>query len=108
MKNILAFRRAVFSRETSVDWQKIYTDSLPKVFHYFCYKVGDVQIAEDLTAATFEKAWKTRQNFNPNKGQPYSWIIGIARNVTADHFRKHYQEIHFDEISKTDSSFSID
>jgi RNA polymerase sigma-70 factor (ECF subfamily) len=36
---------------------------LPKVFHYFGYRVGNTQIAEDLTSITFEKAWKARRNF---------------------------------------------
>ena len=73
-------------------WRAIYDEYLPRVFHFMCYKVGNVQIAEDLTAATFEKAWQSKVNFRGSKGTVQSWLFGIARHVVADHYRKPYQE----------------
>lgn len=87
--------------ELSVDWQMVFTDALPRVYHYFCYKVGNIQLAEDLTAATFEKAWKNHCRYDPGKGQPHAWIIGIAHNVTADHFRKKDLELSIETFSNS-------
>jgi hypothetical protein len=47
-------------RRKDIDWEAVYTSFLPRIFHFFCYKVGDEQIAEDLTSITFEKAWISR------------------------------------------------
>jgi hypothetical protein len=35
-----------------MDWEAIYREMLPKVYHYFCYQVGDERIAEDLTSTS--------------------------------------------------------
>jgi RNA polymerase sigma-70 factor (ECF subfamily) len=93
------------SRETlqidTLDWDKVYEDLLPKVFHFLSYKVGDLHIAEDLTAITFEKAWASRKNFRRDSGQLLSWIIGIARHVANDHFRTPSREIGLEELNDT-------
>lgn len=56
------FRKLIsLTTETAgVNWDAVYADSLLRVFHYFCYRVSDTQNAEDLTAVTFEKAWRAR------------------------------------------------
>lgn len=84
-------------------WKTLYDLYLPQVFHYMCYKVGNVQIAEDLTATTFEKAWKSKHRFRKSKGAVQSWIFGIARHVVADHFRKPCREESLDCLTKTGS-----
>ena len=106
MKNIIALDNVTQSLKIEINWQEVYTDSVPRVFHYFCYKVGDIQLAEDLTSATFEKAWKNRQKYKPSKGLPYAWIIGIARNVTTDHFRKDHHEVSMEDLPEKSLSFT--
>lgn len=80
-------------------WRAIYDEYLPRVFHFMCYKVGNVQVAEDLTAITFEKAWKNKVNFKESKGTIQSWLFGIARHVVADHYRKPNREEGSDKLS---------
>ena len=69
-----------------------------------CYKVGNVQVAEDLTATTFEKAWRSKHHFRKSKGAVQSWIFGIARHVVADHFRKPCREESLDYLIETGST----
>lgn len=76
----------------SVDWRETYTELLPKVFHYFCYRVGDRTAAEDLTSATFEKAWRGRERYDKRRAAFSSWLFGIARNVAAD-YRRHNRKV---------------
>ena len=85
-------------------WRAIYDLYLPQVFHYMCYKVGNVQIAEDLTSTTFEKAWRSKHHFRKSKGAVQSWIFGIARHVVADHFRKPCREESLECLAETHSN----
>lgn len=71
-----------------IDWSEVYADLLPRVFHYFAYRTGNRQIAEDLTSTTFERAWRRRSRYQRELGKFTSWVFGIARRVGFEHFRK--------------------
>jgi len=71
-----------------VDWDTIYTSELSRIYNYFLYRVFDREIAQDLTATTFERAWKTRSNYSAVVASPSTWLVGIARNVYREHVRK--------------------
>jgi RNA polymerase sigma factor (sigma-70 family) len=43
------------------------------------YVLGDGPDAEDVTSETFERALRYRSSFDPTRGTPVSWLIGIAR-----------------------------
>jgi len=79
------------------DWDVIYTEQLPRVYNFLRYRVGDGQLAEDLTAATFEKAWRKRGNYRRNLGAFSTWLFTIARNVATDHFRRNHRELPLDD-----------
>ena len=70
-----------------VDWDAIFADLLPKVYRYFCYRVGEGPLAEDLTATTFEKAWMKRGRYRRDLSSFSTWVFTIARNTVTDHFR---------------------
>jgi RNA polymerase sigma-70 factor (ECF subfamily) len=70
-----------------LEWEGAYRELLPRVFRYFWYRVGDRQIAEDLSSATFERAWRGRLRYQRDLGAFSTWLFGIARKVAADHFR---------------------
>lgn len=82
---------------SDIDWEAVYISLLPKVFHYFAYRLGDQQLAEDLTASTFERAWRKRKKYRHDLGGFSNWVFGIARNVAREHFRKPHFEIELDE-----------
>lgn len=75
------------SRIAALDWDVVYRELLPKVYRYFCYRVGEGQLAEDLTATTFEKAWRKRRRYRRDLSAFSTWVFTIARNVATDHFR---------------------
>lgn len=108
MRNILEAIINVQPNETELDWQEVYTSSLPKIFHYFCYRVGNSSVAEDLTAITFEKAWKSRNNFNRDIGDVHNWLQGIAKHVAIDFLRKGSREIPIDDLPEDSCLFSRD
>jgi RNA polymerase sigma-70 factor, ECF subfamily len=77
---------------TEIDWAAAYEELLPKIYHYFCLRVGDRLEAEDLTAATFERAWRDRARYQSDLGSFTNWLFGIARHVTITHFRNNKKE----------------
>lgn len=80
-----------------VDWDAIYAEQLPRVYNFFRYRVGDGPLAEDLTATTFEKAWRERVRYRHKLGAFSTWLFTIARNVATDYFRKNHNELSLDD-----------
>jgi RNA polymerase sigma-70 factor (ECF subfamily) len=70
------------------DWDALYAEQLPRVYNYFRFRVGEGAVAEDLTSATFEKAWRARNRYRRDLAAFSTWMLVIARNVAADHFRR--------------------
>jgi RNA polymerase sigma-70 factor (ECF subfamily) len=62
-------------------------EQLDAVFRYLVYLTGDRVAAEDLTAETFEKAFRSWRRFDPRRGSPRTWLCKIARSVAIDWFR---------------------
>ncbi len=58
------------------------------VFNYCLFRVGDRTVAEDLTADTFERAWRARRRYRPERGAFSTWLFTIARRVVIDWQRK--------------------
>src|SRR5687767_9073777 len=69
------------------DWEQVYAEQLPRVFNFFRYRLGDTADAEDLTARTFEKAWRARHRYRRDVAGFSTWLLTIARNVAIDHLR---------------------
>ena len=70
------------------DFEAVYRTELPRVYNFFRYRVGDDQVAEDLTAETFEKAWRKREQYRADLASFSTWLFALARRVAADHYRK--------------------
>jgi RNA polymerase sigma-70 factor (ECF subfamily) len=85
-----------------MDWDVVFEELLPKVYRYFCYRVGEGQLAEDLTSTTFEKAWRKRRRYRRDLGAFSTWLFTIAKNVSIDHFRTAHETDSFDDIQLPD------
>lgn len=79
------------------DFETVYQTELPRIYNFFRYRVGDDQIAEDLTAETFEKAWKHRDRYREDLASFSTWLFIIARRIAADHFRKRRPTVPLEE-----------
>ena len=60
---------------------------LDTVFRFLVHVVGDRHLADDLTADTFERALRAWNAYDPDRGTPAMWLVGIARRIALDHFR---------------------
>lgn len=60
-----------------------------RVYAFVAYRLGDGPEAEDVTSETFARALRFRSSFDPRRGEPIAWLIGIARRQIADSATKH-------------------
>ena len=59
-------------------------DLIRRVYAYVAYRIGDGADAEDVTSETFERALRYRSSYDPSRGEPIAWLIGIARHCIRD------------------------
>ena len=52
---------------------------IKRVYAYAAYRLGDGPDAEDVTSETFERALRYRKSYDPGKGEPVAWLLGIAK-----------------------------
>jgi RNA polymerase sigma factor (sigma-70 family) len=55
-----------------------------RVYSYVAYRIGYGAEAEDVTGETFERALRYRESYDPAKGPPAAWLVGIARRCIDD------------------------
>ncbi len=95
--SVLKWLERAAAPAAEIDWDALYREQLPKIYNFFRYRVGDGPIAEDLTAITFEKAWRARHRYRRDLAVFSTWLFTIARNVAADHFRHHREFLSLEE-----------
>jgi len=52
---------------------------IERVYAYVAYVVGDGTLAEDVTSEAIARGLRYRASYDPRKGTPLAWLIGIAR-----------------------------
>jgi RNA polymerase sigma-70 factor (ECF subfamily) len=55
-----------------------------RVYSYVAYRIGDGPDAEDVTSEVFERALRYRRSYDPARGAPLAWLLGIARRCVED------------------------
>lgn len=57
------------------------------VYRFIYYRVGSVAVAEDLASETFFRALRSMSSFRWQGKDFGAWLMTIARNLTADHYK---------------------
>jgi RNA polymerase sigma-70 factor, ECF subfamily len=65
----------------------LYDSYLDTVYRYVYYRVGSKALAEDLTSETFLRALRRISTFTWQGRDFGAWLLTIARNLVADHFK---------------------
>nr|BFE63598.1 hypothetical protein GCM10020063_081240 [Dactylosporangium thailandense] len=65
----------------------LYDRYFDTVFRFVYFRVGNRQLAEDLTSDTFLRALKRIGSFTWQGRDLGAWLVTIARNLVADHFK---------------------
>jgi RNA polymerase sigma-70 factor, ECF subfamily len=66
----------------------LYERTFPRVYAYVMSLLRDRSAAEDVTAQTFERAYRKRGSYRARRGSPEAWLFGIARNAALDELRR--------------------
>ena len=75
---------------------EIYDIYIDDIYRFIFYKVGQREVAEDLTEDTFFKAWQKLDSFSQTKHPFSSWLYRIAKNTVIDYFRK--ERVNIEEL----------
>lgn len=66
----------------------LYRAHAERVYAYAWRRLGSREAAEDVVAATFERAWRSLPAFRWRDGGFPAWILRIAANQVTDHVRR--------------------
>src|SRR4051794_22671162 len=84
----LAMPLPAATERTVLAFEDLYRSSRDDVYAYVATLLRDASPAEDVTALTFERAYRKRRSFRPDRGTPRAWLFGIARNAALDELRR--------------------
>ena len=65
----------------------LYDKHVGQVYRHVYYHVSNRVDAEDITQEVFIKAWRAIHKYKKTGAPFVAWLIAIARNVTASHYK---------------------
>jgi RNA polymerase sigma-70 factor (ECF subfamily) len=68
-------------------FEAIYTRTTDDLYRYVRALCGNDTSAEDIVANTYLRAWRSARTYRDGSGSYRKWLIRIARNQVADHWR---------------------
>lgn len=68
--------------------ERFYRDHVEEVMRFVARRVTDPATAADLTSDVFVAALGSARTFDPRRGTPRAWVIGIARLVVLGEYRR--------------------
>ena len=74
--------------EADLAFEQLYRESRDDLYAYLAGMLRDRSAAEEVTATVFERAYRKRRHFDPQRGQARAWLFGIARNAALDELRR--------------------
>jgi RNA polymerase sigma-70 factor, ECF subfamily len=73
---------------------ELYEAHVDRIYGHVRARLGDPDLAEDVTAQTFLRAWQSIDRYRPLPGRPFlAWLFTIANNLVIDHYRRHRREL---------------
>ena len=99
--------------EVKNKFEQIYDDNVDRVYRFILLKVNSKEVAEDLTAETFTKAWNVfKKKYGKEKPllNPRAFCYRVARNLVTDHYRRKGRRdfVSTDSISIKDDNQTIE
>ena len=76
------------SGRTYASFEELYADTRDALYGYVLGMLRDRDAAEDVTAQSFERAYRKRRQLDRQRGDARAWLFGIARNAALDELRR--------------------
>lgn len=87
VSSTLTLRRAAPSR-AALDLETLYRSSRDDLYAYAVTLLRDRTAAEEVVAVAFERAYRKRGAYRPERGSPRAWLFAIARHAALDELRR--------------------
>jgi RNA polymerase sigma-70 factor (ECF subfamily) len=71
---------------SALNFTALFRAHYPRLYAYIRSRVNDRETAEDLTSATFERAFSRSHSYDPAKGSFPTWLFRIGHNLVVDHY----------------------
>ena len=68
------------------DFASLFDEYYPKLYAYIRSQVASQEIAEDITAGAFERAFRSNHTYDADKGSFATWLFRIGRNLVINHY----------------------
>lgn len=69
-------------------WREFVSQQIPRLYGLFVRRWPNPSLAEELVQKTVFDAVRGRGSYDPSKGSPEEWVLGIARNNISLEARK--------------------
>jgi RNA polymerase sigma-70 factor, ECF subfamily len=89
-------RLAEFMETKELNWDALYAHEAPRIYNYFRFRLGSASDVEELTARTFERAWRSRSRYRRDLAGFATWLFKIAQNIGTDHLRARHEHLPLD------------
>jgi RNA polymerase sigma-70 factor (ECF subfamily) len=76
----------------SEDFERLYEAHAASLLAFLEYRTGNIELARDIHADTFERILTTRWRFDARRGSEKTWVYAIALNVLRDAGRRRAAE----------------
>jgi RNA polymerase sigma-70 factor (ECF subfamily) len=87
-ENTVSDRLTEFMETNELNWDAVYAHEAPRIYNYFRFRLGSESEVEDLTARTFEHAWRSRARYRRDLAAFATWLFKIAQNLGSDYLRE--------------------
>ncbi|GAB4000844.1 sigma-70 family RNA polymerase sigma factor [Spirosoma daeguense] len=77
-------------------FHQLYDAYSPALYGIILRLVHDKELAQDLLHDAFIKIWTNIDQFNPEKGKLFTWLVTLTRNLVFDELRELKQKQKFD------------
>ena len=79
-----------------------------RVYAYVAYRIGAGPDAEDVTSTAIERSLRYRSSYDPRRGDPSAWVVGIARACVNDHLRQRVSASPLDDDLAAEGNLETD
>jgi len=76
------------AQQNAEEWLSLYGDYL---FRYALFRLGNEEVARDITQETFIAAWRAQKKFRGDSSVR-TWLIGILKHKITDYVRKQIRD----------------
>ena len=84
---------------------QLYMQSYSIVYNYVYRRMGGDSAAEDVVSEAFLLAARSFYRFDPSRAKFSTWVIQIAINCMASHYRREREQVSLDDVPESFASY---